>query len=411
MQKKSLVDLLHDVEQEMLRLGYTEGSMKFYCKRWQMLLRFAQEQNEIFYSEALGIAFVEKYFNIFEKDLNRTLSHADIRELRIIRMIGDFQLHQTILRTYCKRQEILTDQYFISINCRFKSYCISKNYSKATTDRHVNLSARFMAYLVSQSITDCKAICLILIHTYIKTLAGYSCNTIRQHICSIRTFCYFLLEAEEIKTNFAEKIQTMQSRKQAQIPSVWTKEELKKLIEAIDRGNPRGKRDYAIILLACCLGMRCVDIKNLKMENFHWEENKLIFIQSKTKAPVSLPLIPEIGWAVINYFKYGRPKIDTPYIFVRHKIPFGPFVEQNGLASMIKGYIKLAHIPSLKKRRGMHSLRHTMASMLLEKDTPLHIISNILGHADVDSTAVYLKVGMEKLKECALAFEEVANHE
>ena len=59
----------------------------------------------------------------------------------------------------------------------------------------------------------------------------------------------------------------------------------------------------------------------------------------------------------------------------------------------------------------MHSLRHTMAGMLLENDTPLATISDILGHVDTDSTAVYLKVGIKKLKECSLDFEEVTDHE
>ena len=157
--------------------------------------------------------------------------------------------------------------------------------------------------------------------------------------------------------------------------------------------------------------MRCTDIKQLKMDNFHWEERNLVFIQSKTKTPLSLPLTPEVGWAVIDYLKYGRPKIDSPYLFVRHMAPFGPFSEDDHLNQLIKGYMELAHLPTLKKRRGMHSLRHTMASMLLEKDTPLSIISDILGHTDVDSTAVYLKVDMKKLKECPLTFEEVSNEE
>jgi integrase/recombinase XerD len=73
--------------------------------------------------------------------------------------------------------------------------------------------------------------------------------------------------------------------------------------------------------------------------------------------------------------------------------------------------MELAHLPTLKKRRGMHSLRHTMASHLLEKDTPLAVISDILGHMDTDSTAVYLKVDMKKLKECALTFGEGIHHE
>lgn len=323
MQSKLLVDVLHDLEQEMLRLGYTEGSMQFYRRRWRQLLQFAQEQNEAYYSEALGIGFLEKHYHILEKDLNSKLSQADAQEIRIIRMIGDFQLHQSVLRRYYKHKEILTDPYFITIRNRFKSYCVSKNYSKVTIDHYVDQSAKFMDYLVSQGITNCKSICLYLIHNYIKTLAGYTYKTVEQNICSIRSFLRFLLEAKEIEIDLAETTPMVQARKQTRIPSIWTKDELKKLIAAIDRGSPKGKRDYAIILLACCLGIRCTDLKNLKIENFHWEKKKLVFTHSKTRMPISLPLTPEVGWAVIYYLKYGRPKIDSPYIFVKHMAPFG----------------------------------------------------------------------------------------
>ncbi|WP_373665349.1 site-specific integrase [Sporomusa silvacetica] len=181
---------------------------------------------------------------------------------------------------------------------------------------------------------------------------------------------------------------------------------IKRLIGAIDRANPKGKRDYAIILLACYLGIRCTDIKNLHLNNFHWEEKKLVFTQSKTKETVNLPLPSEVGWAVIDYLKYGRPKFESPYVFLRHLAPYGPFSESDHLHQIIVDYMKRAHLPTLKKRRGMHSLRHTLASMLLEKETPLSIISDILGHTDPDSTKVYLKVDIGKLRECALDLEE-----
>jgi site-specific recombinase XerD len=376
-----------------------------------MLLQFAKEQGESFYSEQLGIAFLEKQFHIFEKDFDRILSQAETQEIRIIRAIGDFQLHHTILRRYYKHKEILTEPNFIAINKRFQSYCLAKDYSKVTVGHYVKQSARFMDYLASQHILNCQKITLPLIHAYIKTLAGYTYKTVEQIICSLRAFFRFLLEIHEIKIDFAAKTPMVQARKQTRIPSVWTKDELKKLIAAIDRGSPKGKRDYAIILLACCLGMRCTDIKNLKMENLHWTEKKLVFTQSKTRTEQVLPLTSEVGWAVIDYIKYGRPKIESSYLFVKHMAPFGPFAEGDHLSQLIKSYMVLAHIPTLKKRRGMHSLRHTMASMLLEKNTPLPVISDILGHIDTNSTAIYLKVDIKKLKECALSFTEENNHE
>ena len=413
MQKKLLTELIYDLEQEMLRLGYSKSSMRFYRRRWKQLLQFAKERRENFYSEQLGLDFVEKYFHVFEKDDDQGLSGKEIQELRIIRMIGDFQLHHTILRSYFKQKDLLTNTSFIALRKRFQSYCERKEYSRPTTYDYVRRAARFMHYLTSQNVIDCKEISLPIIHGYIKTLAGsgYVYETIASDIHSIRAFLRFLFETGKVQTDFFSKIPRIQIRKQNHIPSVWTKDELQKMIAAIDRGSPKGKRDYAIILLACCLGMRVSDIKNLKKEDFHWEEKKLIFIQSKTKAPLSLPLTPEVGWAVINYLKYGRPKIESPYLFVTHIAPFGPFSRGCNLYDLIKTYMRLAHLPPLKKKRGMHSLRHTMASMLLEKNTSLSTISNLLGHIDTNSTAVYLKVGMQKLKECALTFEEESHHE
>jgi len=101
----------------MLRLGYTKGSMTFYRSQWKALLLFAQERKQIIYSEQLGLDFLEKHLHIFENDLNHTLTQSEVQKLRIIRMVGDFQLHRTILRRYYKpcRYPQLSIKYFKSI--------------------------------------------------------------------------------------------------------------------------------------------------------------------------------------------------------------------------------------------------------------------------------------------------------
>lgn len=411
MQKKPLKKLLQELEQELLRLGYTEGSMKFYRRRWNQIAKFAEERNEIYYSEQLGIDFVEKLFQILERDFDKTLSQKDTQELRIIRMIGDFQLHHTVLRRYYKHREILTDSYYITISNGFKKYCQHKYYSKVTVDHYVKQSERFMDYLLAQGIRDCQDINLPSINGYIRTLAGYTYKTVEQVICSIRSFLRYLQEQDILTTDLASKTPMVQARKKTRIPSVWTKEELDALIGAIDRGSPKGKRDYAIILLACMLGLRVSDIKNLTFDCFHWEDKKLIFTQSKTRETLTLPIPPQVGWAIIDYLKYGRPNVDSTIVFVRHMAPFLPFAEGDHLHQLIRSYMQIAHIPTLKKHRGMHSLRHTAASRMLEYDTPLAVISDILGHADTDSTSVYLKIDINKLKECCLDMPEVHVHE
>lgn len=402
MQKKTLTDLLADLEQELLRLRYSEGSMKFYCRRWNQLLQFAQEKGELYYSEELGIDFVESLFQISVKDFEKTLSQKDTQELRIIRMIGDFQLHGTILRRYYKHRELLTDSHFIQISEDFRKYCYDKDYSKVTIEHYIKQSERFMDYLISQGIKNCSDITLELVHAYIRTLAGYTYKTVEQCICAIRSFLRFLNEESMLIDDLASKTPMIQARKQTRIPSVWTCDEIKRLLEAIDRGSPKGKRDYAIILLACVMGLRVSDIKKLSFSCFHWEESRLVFVQSKTRETVTLPLPNEVGWAVIDYLKYGRPKLDTDVVFVRHMAPFLPFSEADHLYQLIRDYMRIAHLPTLKKHRGMHSLRHTAASRMLEHDTPLAVISDILGHSNTDSTAVYLKVDIKRLCECSL---------
>jgi len=410
--KKDLQDLIHCLEKELLRLGYTKGSMSFYKNRWQMLLEFAKEQGQVYYSERLGIDFLEKRFNLLEKDFEGELKQSEVQNLRVIRMLGDFQLHGTVLRRYYSHKEILHNSYFLTLVHDFKQYCFDKDYSTVTIGHYTKQSSKFLDYADSQGITSSSEINLTLINNYIKTLAGYTYKTVEQHLCSLRAFFKYLHLHGLNATDYSQKVPMVQSRKQTRIPSVWSISDLNKLITAIDRGNPMGKRDYAIILLACRLGLRISDIKKLTFKNFLWEEKKLEFVQSKTRTTVCLPLLKDVGWAVIDYLKYGRPKIDSPYLFIRHLAPFLPFSEDDHLHQMIVKYMKLAHIPvTPKKRVGMHSLRHTLASLLLENDTPLPTISEILGHITTESTAVYLKVDIKKLKECPLAIKEDITNE
>ena len=407
MDKKYLPDLISELDQELLRLGYTKGSMTFYRRRWKQLMAFAEGRGESYYTEQLGIDFVREFFGITQDDFARTLPQKETQELRVIRMVGDFQLHRAVLRRYMKHKELLTEPFFLEMQQRFQKYCEEKGYSQVTTDHYVKQSSYMMDYLEAHDMADFSTITLKVIYSYIRTLAGFTYKTVEQHICSLRAFFRFLYQEDVITVDFAAEMPMVKARKQTAIPSVWTHEELKQLIGAIDRGSPKGKRDYAIILIACRLGLRCADIKSLCFENFNWAEKKLCFVQSKTKQPMEFPLVPDVGWAVIDYLKYGRPKVDSPYIFVRHMAPFLPFSEGDHLNQLIKTYMEKAHIPVSGKRRGMHSLRHTMASVLLEKDTSLPVISDIMGHLDTNSTAVYLKVDMAHLAECPLDFEEV----
>jgi integrase len=90
-------------------------------------------------------------------------------------------------------------------------------------------------------------------------------------------------------------------------------------------------------------------------------------------------------------------------VFLRHLAPIGPFSDQEHLHGIPVRHARVAHVPvSEKRRHGMHSLRHTLATRLMEGGTPVEQIAGILGHQSVQSTGVYLKSSLGLLARCAL---------
>lgn len=285
MDKTYLPDLISELEQELLRLGYTKGSMTFYRRRWNQLMAYAEDRGECYYTEQLGMDFLKEFFGVTQEDFSRTLPQGETQEIRVIRMVGDFQLHHAVLRRYLKHKEILTTPFFVDIRSRFQSSCEKKGYSQVTTEHYVKQSSYLMDYLAAQGMNDFTAVTLDTVNAYIRTLAGFSYKTVEQHICSLRAFFRFLYQEGIMPDDLAAKMPMVKARKQTAIPSVWTHEELKQLVGAIDRGSPKGRRDYAIILIACRLGLRCTDIKNLCFENFNWTEKKSALPSPKQDSP------------------------------------------------------------------------------------------------------------------------------
>ena len=265
-----------------------------------------------------------------------------------------------------------------------------------------------MDHLEKQGLTQIKDLSVELLYSYTSTLAEHNRSTIKTNLGPVRIFLRFLFRNEYIARDFSQFVGKVSVRTQTKIPSVWTKEEVVKLLAAIDRGNPSGKRDYAIILLVARLGIRIGDVNNLKFENIDWRKNNISFVQNKTGNRVTLPLLKDVGWAIIDYVKNGRPKMDSPYLFLTHIPPLKNYAGENHLYATIQKYLSLTDIQDQpRKKRGMHSLRHTLANRLQENREPYHTISSALGHASPDSAAVYVKTDIELLRECALDPAEV----
>lgn len=158
-----------------------------------------------------------------------------------------------------------------------------------------------------------------------------------------------------------------------------------------------------MLLMAILLGMRAGDICALKFKNLDWNQKLIIYTQQKTKKVNTLPLLPIIGEAIIDYLKNGRLDSNGDNVFVRHIHPYGEFQSSTAISENLKRYMRQAGL-TVKKRKSTHSLRHTLASELLQEGIPLMTISNILGHCTPKTTSVYTKVDIPALRKCALSY-------
>ena len=405
-------ELTKRLEKELYRLHYTEASVMQYRRMWRRITTFFEQEGIDYFTEEAGMHFLDEHFNFFELEKAGNLTQSIINVFRIVRMLGDFQQHGSILRRYYKQKELLQTNKLKILLQGYKAHCQQKEYSKVTQNHYRKIGEKFLSFLESQDIRQSTDITASHISGYINTLMGYSYKTVELELCGLRSFLRYLHENDLHPENLAKAIPAIKARKQNRIPSVWTQDNVAKLLNAIDRGNPAGKRDYAIILLVTRLGLRTIDVKHLRLSDLKWRDNRIELTQSKTAAALNLPLLPDVGWAIIDYLKNGRPKVESPFVFLRHLAPLAPFSDEDRLHQIVVKYMRLAKIPiSPHKKKGMHSLRHTLASRLLAENTPLPVISDILGHISSDSTAVYLKVDVTRLRECALNPEGGWHHE
>lgn len=223
-------------------------------------------------------------------------------------------------------------------------------------------------------------------------------------LMTIRIFLRYLCAEKLLKDNREEywmSILPTRVVRQPKIPSIYSREEVERLIAAIDRANPQGKRDYAMILLAARYGLRVSDIIGLRHCNLDWAAGRIVLLQQKTGKKIELPLSEEVGKAIIDYLKFARPDIDEPYVFITVNAPYCKLTSAC-ISRTISDYMRLADISFEERRHGPHALRHSLATNLLGLNEPLPVISEILGHSSTESTRSYLRVDFNQLKQCAL---------
>jgi site-specific recombinase XerD len=316
-----------------------------------------------------------------------------------------------IIRRIVKKPGYIKPPQFEKELTSYERECENNDYSKRGLRTRLQRLFFFIDYLDARNIQDVNDITPVIISDYVKTIFRHHEKSISSILTTLRMFLRFLYLNHYTNEDLSLKVPKQSKYYYPSIPSVWNKEDVVRMLESIDRGNPPGKRDYAILLLVARLGIRAGDIKSLALSDLHWRSKTIEIRQDKTNKTVTYPILKDIGWALIDYLKHARPISNSPCVFLRMNAPYEAFGENANLHNIITKYTRLSGIKIPRgKRHGLHSLRHTLASTLLEEGTPLPIISEILGHFNSNSTGVYLQTGIEALRSCAIDPEEVFKH-
>jgi site-specific recombinase XerD len=393
--------LVSGLDAELVRLGYKASTMVWYRGCWRRLERFFASRGVQEFSLDLAMSWVDQACGgFFDKEQAGTLKPTDVYLFRVAQMLDDFAVHGAVLRRYSRTVGKLTaDQ--VDTLARFRASLQASGCAASTVRAYGTVAGEFLAFTGRRG--GLAGLDARVIGAFVATLAGYQAKTVEHKLCALRSFLRLAAGDGLIDGEVLVAVPAAKSTKQARIPSVWDPADVAKILQAIDRGNPCGKRDYAIILLITRLGLRGIDLKRLRFADLDWPGNRLSVVQAKTGHRVQLPLLKDVGWAIIDYIQHGRPRSDCPQVFLRHTAPIGPFSDQDHLHQILVKHARAAHVPVGEKRRhGMHSLRHTLATRLMEDGTPVEQIADILGHQTVTATGVYLKSSLGLLAQCAL---------
>jgi site-specific recombinase XerD len=258
----------------------------------------------------------------------------------------------------------------------------------------------FLNHLGDNGITGLQNCLQKHVTSHLSSIATLSASTISGRCFIFRHFFNYLHQQGTVPYSGYELFPVIFTNKRERILSFYSVDEIRKVTSAVDRKTPSGKRDLAILLMAAELGIRSSDISRLRLEDIHWERDTIEFIQYKTKVFNQLPLLENVKYALIDYLKSVRPSCDSPYVFIgaRKRSPFS----NTYIHHFVSAYFVKAGIDISERKHGPHAMRHSLASNLLTNNTPMHVIKEVLGHTNLNTTKIYLNIDIDLLKLYAL---------
>jgi site-specific recombinase XerD len=272
----------------------------------------------------------------------------------------------------------------------------------ATVSGHRKEASHFLAWLRTNRI-GLAALKVDHVDRYLKERTrGWRRSSIKAATVWLRIFLRWLHSVSQTNRDLSTAVVGPSMYAFASVPSALRSEDVREVVGATRQDiTAKGLRDYAILMLLSQYGMRAGEIVALCLDDIDWRREVIRVHHAKTGATSYLPLLPEVGDAILKYLQKARPKTSFRHIFIRDRAPYRPFLTGGGLYSLVRKRLDAAGVVT-SGRRGPHAFRHTRAVSLLRARVPLKEIGDVLGHRSVTSTMTYLKLAVDDLRAIAL---------
>ncbi len=216
-------------------------------------------------------------------------------------------------------------------------------------------------------------------------------------VCALRALLRFLHVQGWIATPLATAVPSVRKRREG-LPRGLAAEQVRLLLASCDRDTPAGRRDFAILMLLARLGLRRGEVAALELDDVDWRAGEIV-IRGKGSRIDRLPLPGDVGEALVDYLRHGRPRGFGRRLVLPARAPYRE-LSPGAVTAVVVRACKRAGIAPV----GAHRLRHTIASELLRRGAPLPEIGQLLRHQSIDTTAIYAKVDRSALSRLALAW-------
>ena len=379
---------------------YTRNRITVYKSLWRNgIIRYMSQKGIESYSPSVGAEFVSTCH------FHGTIRPQEREKIRSIQVLDDMlKLGYIRKRCFTPVFHALDGEVGAEME-KLITHLTNLRRSMVTIKDYRLYLSEFLMHLNERNVKHVSAITEKDILTFVSSHPTNKVNI----VSALRVLFRFWREEHIVDDRFEELFDTYKTHKPERIPSYFAANEVMRIEQSVSRNSANGKRNYAMLLLASRLGLRASDIANLQFSDIDWDKNMITLTMQKTEKVIELPLLADVGNAIIDYLRHGRPKSDSQNVFLSGNAPYVA-ATKNMVCAAINGIILRSGVDTSGKHHGPHSLRHSLASAMLNGGSMMPVISESLGHRSTQTTLAYLKIDIRSLQKCALPVPEIADN-